>query len=115
MNLKNSFLGLLLNATSFNPKGYCKVLKAKRYPNVECEGPPKGCRGGSQCSANAKCIDDASSEDKDHLYNCVCKQGFQGDGKVCQRGNFIVIDINDLPFIPGGISNTFFISIALFI
>ena len=62
------------------------MLKINRFPNAECEGPPKGCGGGSQCSANAKCTDNAASEDEDNLYNCVCNAGFKGDGKMCERG-----------------------------
>ena len=76
---------------------------AKVVSLVFLYGPSKGCGGGSQCSANAKCIDDASSEDKDHLYKCVCKQGFQGDGKVCQRGEFLVINIECIVFYASGI------------
>ena len=70
----------------FSQKGYCNVLKINRFPNAECEGPPKGCGGGSQCSINAQCIDNSNSEDKDNLYNCVCNKGFKGDGRFCQRG-----------------------------
>lgn len=62
------------------------MLKDRKFPNAECEGPPKGCGGGSQCSINAKCTDDSSSGNANHLYNCVCNPGFKGDGKMCQRG-----------------------------
>lgn len=58
------------------------------FPDVECEGPPKGCGGGSQCSANADCIDSPSSENEQQ-YTCRCKQGYQGNGQICSRSKEI--------------------------
>ncbi|XP_065055518.1 uncharacterized protein LOC135684006 isoform X2 [Rhopilema esculentum] len=66
-------------------QGYCKKLKSSRLPGVECEGPSKGCSGGTQCSVNSVCTDNENSGDEDHLYNCKCKAGYQGDGKICER------------------------------
>ena len=40
---------------TFTSQDYCTRLKTNRFPNAECEGPPKGCAGGSQCSAKAEC------------------------------------------------------------
>ena len=67
-------------------QGYCKVLKSNDFPDAECEGPPKGCGGGSQCSANAECKDNNDSGNQDQLYDCVCNKGYKGDGRVCLRG-----------------------------
>lgn len=83
--ITSCFKYLILSPSSLF-KEYCKVLKDNHFPHVECEGPPKGCGGGSQCSANAECIDDSESTDEDHLYKCSCNRGFQGDGRLCERG-----------------------------
>eukprot|EP00795_Rhopilema_esculentum_P015657 gene15657-6942_t len=66
-------------------QGYCDQLKMNRLPDAECNGPPKGCRGGSQCSVNAICTDDNNGDDEEQLYDCKCKSGYKGDGKICQR------------------------------
>ncbi|XP_065054736.1 perforin-like protein 1 [Rhopilema esculentum] len=66
-------------------QGYCSRLKKTQFPNVACEGPSKGCAGGTQCSVNAICTDNTNSGDQDHLYNCKCKDRYEGDGKLCER------------------------------
>ena len=62
------------------------MLKSNRFLDADCEGPPKGCGGGSQCSANAKCTDTTESGDEDNRYTCVCKKDFIGDGQTCEKG-----------------------------
>eukprot|EP00112_Aurelia_sp_Birch-Aquarium-sp1_P022331 Seg626.10 transcript_id=Seg626.10/GoldUCD/mRNA.D3Y31 product="Vitelline membrane outer layer protein 1" protein_id=Seg626.10/GoldUCD/D3Y31 len=71
-------------------KGYCKQY-TERHPNlknVECEGPQKGCGGGSICSANAICEDLKSGKtlNKEALkYKCTCKKGYKGNGRRCEH------------------------------
>ena len=74
-------------------QGYCEVVKKISRTGAECEGPPKNCGGGSQCSANAECRDETNSGDDGNKYNCACKPGFEGDGRTCQRRKAFVIHL----------------------
>ena len=58
-------------------------MKTSMFPDAECDGPPRNCKGGHHCSVNAECIDNGDSS-----YRCKCKDGYNGNGLVCTRGNY---------------------------
>ncbi|KAI0241926.1 Nidogen-2 [Lamellibrachia satsuma] len=95
-----------VNARCFNTDGafQCRCLPGQHArcvtdrrtgkPRCQCEegyagngtfcGPARletPCRTSSDCSREADCLYDGASE----AYVCRCRQGFQGDGRRCQR------------------------------
>ena len=55
----------------------CKCREGYERKNNMCVNINE-CLTTNECSANADCTDQTPG------YNCTCKKGYRGDGKVCQ-------------------------------
>ena len=51
-----------------------------------CDGPSAGCSGGHVCHYNAHC-EDVAHEDTLTSYECVCNDGYFGNGFMCSGWN----------------------------
>ena len=66
-----------------------QILNWNEFLLISCKKCNNICAKTRECSENGHCkkADNKTMDDFDHLYSCVCNQGYQGDGYTCSNIN----------------------------